>query len=51
MGLDLITSWQSIRMEHGLDVCTGCGPEPLHGRIHRSPRGEIAGAGLPFQPG
>jgi hypothetical protein len=35
-------------MQHGIDVCTGCGPEPLYGCVHLSPRDEITGTGLLF---
>ena len=51
MGLCLVTSWRIMPMQAGIDLGTGCGPEPLHCGVHLSPRGEIAGTGLPFQPG
>ena len=51
VGLRCIAFWQVLAMQDGIDVGTGRGPEPLHDRVHLSPRGEIAGAGLPFQLG
>jgi hypothetical protein len=48
-GLCRLASWRSMSMQHGIDVCTGSGPDLLHCRGHLSPRGKITGADLPFQ--
>jgi hypothetical protein len=33
VGLRCIAFWRVLAMPHGIDVGTGCGPEPLHGRL------------------
>jgi hypothetical protein len=47
MGLCRIASWRCMPMQHGIDVCTGCGPEPLYGhsttRISRHRPWEVTG--------
>ena len=48
VGWRCIACWRVRAMPHGIDVDTGCGREPLHGRLHLSLERESVGVGLPF---